>query len=142
MTRRRHPAFDRHRRAALPRCFALRAIMAQRLSSAICPNCRQPAELGESEMPRVCESSRVQLRDAQVMQGKGCEQCRGTGYKGRMGIFDIFLFSTTKSATMINKRKCDLCRRRVSAPRAGHAHFARRRRPPKFSARPQPALRK
>ena len=31
-----------------------------------------------------------QLREAQVMKPVGCERCRHTGYKGRMGIFEIF----------------------------------------------------
>jgi type IV pilus assembly protein PilB len=69
---------------------SLRAIMAQRLVRRICPNCRQPAELTESEM-RALRIEPGQLWDAQLMRGEGCEQCRGTGYKGRMGIFEIFV---------------------------------------------------
>jgi type IV pilus assembly protein PilB len=69
---------------------SLRAIMAQRLVRRICPNCRQVAECTESEM-RALRIEPGQLRDAKVMRGKGCEQCRGTGYKGRMGIFEIFV---------------------------------------------------
>jgi len=85
---------------------SLRAIMAQRLVRRICPDCRQPAELGESEM-RALRIEPGQLRDAQVMQGKGCEQCRGTGYKGRMGIFEIFILDD-EVRHMINKRSATL----------------------------------
>jgi type IV pilus assembly protein PilB len=85
---------------------SLRAIMAQRLVRRICPNCRQPAELGESEM-RALRIEPGQLHDAQVMQGKGCEQCRGTGYKGRMGIFEIFILDD-EARHMINKRSATL----------------------------------
>jgi type II secretion system protein E len=85
---------------------SLRAIMAQRLVRRICPNCRQPAELGESEM-RALRIEPGQLHDAQVMQGKGCEQCRGTGYKGRMGIFEIFILDD-EVRHMINKRSATL----------------------------------
>jgi len=85
---------------------SLRAIMAQRLVRRICPNCRQPAELGESEM-RALRIEPGQLRDTQVMQGKGCEQCRGTGYKGRMGIFEIFILDD-EVRHMINKRSATL----------------------------------
>ena len=81
---------------------SLRAIMAQRLVRRICPNCRHPAELSESEM-RALRIEPGQLGDVQVMQGKGCEQCRGTGYKGRMGIFEIFVFDD-EVRHMINKR--------------------------------------
>jgi type IV pilus assembly protein PilB len=68
---------------------SLRAIMAQRLVRRICSNCRQPSKLSTTEM-RALRIEPGQLRDARVMQGNGCEQCRGTGYKGRMGIFEIF----------------------------------------------------
>jgi len=41
------------------------------------------------------------------MQGRGCEQCRGTGYKGRMGIFEIFVLDD-EVRHMINKRSSTL----------------------------------
>src|SRR5438105_4157361 len=85
---------------------SLRAIMAQRLVRRICPNCRHPAELSESEM-RALRIEPGQLGDAQVMQGKGCEQCRGAGYKGRMGIFEIFALDD-EVRHMINKRSVTL----------------------------------
>jgi len=85
---------------------SLRAIMAQRLVRRICLNCRQPAELSESEM-RALRIEPGQLRDAQVMQGRGCEQCRGTGYKGRIGIFEIFVLDD-EVRHMINKRSATL----------------------------------
>jgi len=85
---------------------SLRAIMAQRLVRRICSNCRQPAELTESEM-RALRIEPGQLREAQIMHGKGCEQCRGTGYKGRMGIFEIFVLDD-EVRHMINKRSATL----------------------------------
>jgi type II secretion system protein E len=85
---------------------SLRAIMAQRLARRICPNCKQPAELTETEM-RALQIQPGQMRDAQVMQGKGCDQCRGTGYKGRLGIFEIFVLDD-EVRHMINKRSSTL----------------------------------
>ena len=85
---------------------SLRAIMAQRLVRRICPHCKQPAELTESEM-RALRIEPGQLQEAQVMQGRGCEQCRGTGYKGRMGIFEIFVLDD-EVRHMINKRSSTL----------------------------------
>ncbi|HWY40410.1 MAG TPA: GspE/PulE family protein [Chthoniobacterales bacterium] len=69
---------------------SLRAVMAQRLVRRICQHCKRPADLSESEM-RALRIEPGQLRDAQVTHAKGCEQCRGTGYKGRMGVFEIFV---------------------------------------------------
>ena len=85
---------------------SLRAVMAQRLVRRICPHCKQPAELTETEM-RALRIEPGQTRDAQVMQGKGCEQCRGSGYKGRMGIFEIFVLDD-EVRHMINKRSSTL----------------------------------
>ncbi len=85
---------------------SLRAIVAQRLVRRICPNCKEPAELTETEM-RALRIEPGQMRDAQVMQGKGCDQCRGSGYKGRMGIFEIFVLDD-EVRHMINKRSSTL----------------------------------
>jgi type IV pilus assembly protein PilB len=85
---------------------SLRAIMAQRLVRRVCSNCRQPAELSEIEMRALWIEPR-HLRDAQVMHGKGCEQCRGTGYKGRIGIFEIFILDD-EARHMISQRSATL----------------------------------
>ncbi|HEY6070697.1 MAG TPA: GspE/PulE family protein, partial [Chthoniobacterales bacterium] len=89
---------------------SLRAIMAQRLVRRNCPNCRESAELTETEM-RALRIEPGQMRDAQVAHGKGCEQCRGTGYKGRMGIFEMFVLDD-EVRHMINKRRSTLNLRR------------------------------
>jgi type IV pilus assembly protein PilB len=85
---------------------SLRAVIAQRLVRRICQNCKQPAELSESEL-RALRIEPGQLRDAKVMHGKGCEQCRDTGYKGRMGIFEIFVLDD-EVRHMINRRSATL----------------------------------
>ncbi len=59
-------------------------LMAQRLVRRICDGCRQefkagPAEL-ESGMPPDIKT---------FWRGRGCEECRGTGYKGRQGVFEL-----------------------------------------------------
>jgi general secretion pathway protein E/type IV pilus assembly protein PilB len=76
--------------------------MAQRLVRRLCLNCRQPGELRETEL-RALRIEPGQLRDAEVMKAVGCEQCRHTGYKGRMGIFEIFVIDD-EVRHMINKR--------------------------------------
>src|SRR5213596_4254902 len=68
---------------------SIRAIMAQRLVRRLCRNCKQPGELSETEL-RALRIEPGQLGEAQVMKAVGCDQCRQIGYKGRMGIFEIF----------------------------------------------------
>lgn len=81
---------------------SVRTIMAQRLVRRLCLNCRQPGELSETEL-RALHVEAGQLAEAQVMKPVGCEQCRHTGYKGRMGIFEIFAIDD-EVRHMINKR--------------------------------------
>jgi type IV pilus assembly protein PilB len=69
---------------------AVRAMVAQRLVRKICPNCKQPYDLLESEM-RSLGIDPSQLAEASVLKGKGCERCKHLGYKGRAGIFEIFI---------------------------------------------------
>jgi type IV pilus assembly protein PilB len=81
---------------------SIRAIMAQRLVRRLCPHCKIPAELTETEL-RALRIEAGQLAESQVMQPVGCDQCRQTGYKGRMGIFEIFIIDD-EVRHMINQR--------------------------------------
>ena len=82
---------------------SVRAIMAQRLVRRLCPHCKQPGDLSETEL-RALRIEASQLRDAQVMQPVGCERCRGLGYRGRMGVFEIFVIDD-EVRHMINEKK-------------------------------------
>ncbi len=69
---------------------AVRAVLAQRLVRKLCAICKAPAILTEKEMRALSlDSSRV--TEATIFGPVGCEKCRGGGFKGRMGIFEIFL---------------------------------------------------
>ncbi|MBU3664522.1 MAG: type II/IV secretion system protein [Chthoniobacterales bacterium] len=67
---------------------AVRAVMAQRLCRKLC-SCKEPATLTEDEIATLHIDS-DQLADMHICKPKGCERCRFTGYRGRLGIFEIF----------------------------------------------------
>ena len=67
---------------------SVRAIMAQRLIRRICKNCPEPYQPTETEM-RALNLKPDQIESANFKKGHGCDRCRDTGYKGRMGIFEI-----------------------------------------------------
>lgn len=69
---------------------SVRAVMAQRLVRRLCPKCKVPSELSEYEA-RTLRVDATSLSEASIMMPRGCESCRGKGFKGRMGIFEIFL---------------------------------------------------
>ena len=68
---------------------ALTLIMAQRLGRKTCPECKI---VDDAVTPQVLISigfSPEQANRAKVYKGKGCDDCNQTGYKGRMGIYEI-----------------------------------------------------
>ena len=69
---------------------ALRAVMAQRLVRKLCPLCKIPSELNHKEI-RALSLDMSRMTEAAIYGPVGCDKCRNNGYKGRMGIFEIFL---------------------------------------------------
>jgi len=67
---------------------ALRAVMAQRLVRKLCKSCKTPYELTEEES-KILKIPASQLLESNARGPGGCEMCRQSGYKGRMGLFEI-----------------------------------------------------
>lgn len=68
---------------------AVRSILAQRLVRKLCPACKAPAGLIEKEM-RALNLDAARLEKASIFGPVGCSKCRGSGFRGRMGIFELF----------------------------------------------------
>ena len=68
---------------------AVRSILAQRLVRKLCPVCKAPAELTDKEM-RALHLDASRVTQASIFGPVGCQKCRGNGYRGRMGIFELF----------------------------------------------------
>ena len=68
---------------------SLRAVMAQRLVRRICPACRKPYE-PEERLLNSLGIRQDQIADATFMIGQGCAKCGGTGFHGRVGVFELF----------------------------------------------------
>ncbi|MGB1221220.1 MAG: GspE/PulE family protein, partial [Alcanivoracaceae bacterium] len=62
-------------------------VMAQRLVRTLCPHCKVEAELDEAAWQELVRPFKMKP-PAKVMQPKGCLECRGTGYLGRMGVYE------------------------------------------------------
>ena len=69
---------------------SLRAIMAQRLVRKICRHCKRPY-VPDSKEVRSLNINPAQAANATFAKGDGCGDCNATGYRGRMGIFEIFV---------------------------------------------------
>jgi len=67
-------------------------ILAQRLARRICPNCKEPYKPPAEALHRVGFNV-DDMENVVFYRGRGCEQCRHTGYRGRSGIFEMMLVS-------------------------------------------------
>ena len=69
---------------------SVRAIMAQRLLRRVCKNCAAQTTATPEEIRMLGLDDKF-LTQAKLMKGTGCDVCGGTGYKGRVGIYEIFV---------------------------------------------------
>jgi general secretion pathway protein E len=80
-------------------------VMAQRLVRTLCPHCKQPTEISDDEWSALVKPWRSNKPD-HVMTPVGCLECRNTGYLGRVGIYEMFTF-TSKVRKLVNAA-CDI----------------------------------
>ncbi len=66
------------------------AILAQRLVRTVCKKCAEPARYTREELEMVGIGP-DDIAGAKLIEGEGCEVCKGTGFKGRVGIFEMIV---------------------------------------------------
>jgi general secretion pathway protein E len=71
----------------------LLGVMAQRLVRTLCPHCKEPGEPPDDEIWRAITAPWRAEKPPQVMAPVGCLECRMTGYRGRMGLYEIMLMT-------------------------------------------------
>lgn len=69
---------------------SIQAIMAQRLIRVLCPKCKVPDDNPDPHFLRLLDISPEDLKEHQLYKAVGCSQCQGTGFRGRLGIFELF----------------------------------------------------
>ncbi len=89
---------------------SVRAIMAQRLVRAICDECREEYIPHKSELDILGASDAAQLEGLTLSRGRGCPKCQLTGYKGRKGIFEIFLINDEIQKMIFSKQSAEALR--------------------------------
>lgn len=68
---------------------ALRVIIAQRLVRRVCKNCGVPYQPTTQERAWLASVSQQDFSQATFRVGTGCQSCAGTGYRGRIGVFEL-----------------------------------------------------
>src|SRR5437870_2579632 len=78
----------------------LEAVLAQRLVRRVCAACRVPDEVSAADLDAL---GVVAPDNTRLFRGKGCDECRGTGYRGRMGIYELFPITEDARSLMLRR---------------------------------------
>jgi type IV pilus assembly protein PilB len=68
------------------------AILAQRLVRRVCAQCREETKVSDEQLAEI-GLERAKLGDKRFYRGKGCDVCNNTGYKGRVGLFELLIMN-------------------------------------------------
>lgn len=89
-----------------------RALMAQRLVRKVCRKCAEPYVPTDAEL-RALNIDPNNTADATFKRGKGCNECSKTGYRGRFGIFEIFVIDDDARKLIYDKVSSSVLRARA-----------------------------
>ena len=87
------------------------AILAQRLVRRVCTQCREETEVTDDLLFQL-DMSREELGDRKFYRGRGCDTCNNTGYKGRVGLFELMIMNNEvrdmvmRNASVDDMRAC------------------------------------
>jgi type IV pilus assembly protein PilB len=73
---------------------ALNLVLAQRLARKVCADCKTPTTV-EPQALREVGFTEEQIKTAQLVKGKGCATCGGSGYKGRVALYEVMPMTDT-----------------------------------------------
>jgi type II secretory ATPase GspE/PulE/Tfp pilus assembly ATPase PilB-like protein len=82
---------------------SLEGVLAQRLVRRICPRCRVEWEVPAAVRTKLEVLSGRSI-EGRFYQGAGCDECRGTGYRGRIGIFELLPISPALRELILQRR--------------------------------------
>jgi len=87
----------------------LEGIISQRLVRKICENCKTPFEPTETQLMEL-KLTPDDIRGKKFYYGRGCDRCNGTGYKGRIAIFEIMTFNDEIRDLVMNNASTNVLR--------------------------------
>ena len=85
------------------------AILAQRLVRRICPECREATEITE-DLRLDLGLTPEQVEGKSFYRGVGCGNCNNTGYKGRIGLFELMIMDDDLRAMIMDNVATDVLR--------------------------------
>ncbi len=94
----------------------IEGIVAQRLVRKICTGCKTAFEPSEAQLKDL-RLTEEEIKGRKFYYGRGCSRCNGTGYKGRLGVFEIMVFNEEIRELIMNRASTNVLR--VAAVKAG-----------------------
>ncbi len=82
----------------------LEGILAQRLGRQLCKLCRRPAPLPDALRHRLTPAERALFPGDTAWEAGGCERCDNSGFKGRLGFFEVLLVTSAMRAAITEGR--------------------------------------
>lgn len=71
-------------------------VLAQRLARKVCGDCRQQIQIDPAALQEVgFTQAQIQAAPGRLVKGFGCRTCNGTGYKGRVALYEVMRFNDT-----------------------------------------------
>ena len=88
----------------------LDGVLAQRLVRTICQECKEPRVIDKTAV-RELDVDDVEGDQVTVYQGAGCRKCNNTGYKGRLGIYELFVVTDLFKDLIVEKQSANIIKR-------------------------------
>ncbi len=85
--------------------------VAQRLVRKICEECKEEIKPNEAMIKKFENLVNQHEEEAKFYHGKGCVECGGTGYKGRTGVFELFVLNMPVREAIITNKSSEQIRR-------------------------------
>ncbi|MHB8793614.1 MAG: type II secretion system ATPase GspE [Thermoleophilia bacterium] len=86
---------------------AIECIMAQRLARKLCPNCKEPYKPTDEALRQNGFPQEVMGKDITLYRAAGCPRCNNTGYKGRLGIYEVMIVSEAIERLTVERKSAD-----------------------------------
>ena len=80
---------------------SINAIVAQRLARRICVECAEKAEVNPEVLVDIGVPA-VEAKTLEIKEGKGCQKCSGTGYKGRIALYEVMVMTEEVKEYILN----------------------------------------
>jgi len=87
----------------------VRAVIAQRLVRRICEKCKEPCQPGKAELEDLGLSDDM-TKGMKFYKGKGCSECNNSGYRGRTGLYELFILDDNIKELVVKRTSSSVVR--------------------------------